>query len=107
MELSEMNCRSLPKGTLPLVEGEISDYLKQLNSGWNIENGKRLKREFPFENFNSGVVFVNDIAAIADAEDHHPDIGLHYHKVEVELSTHTIDGLSINDFIMASKIDQI
>ena len=108
MDLNEMHCRSLPKGTLPLVEGEINDYLRQIDSGWNVvENGTKLRREFSFEDFNRGVVFVNDIASIADSENHHPDIGLHYNQVEVEFSTHSINGLSINDFIMASKVDAI
>ncbi len=107
MDLIEMHCRSLPRGTLPLVEGEINDYLKQLAPGWIVGKGTILRREFMFEDFNRGVVFVNDIAAIADAENHHPDIGLHYNKVEIELSTHSINGLSVNDFIMAAKIDQI
>ena len=107
MELNEMHCRSLPKGSMPLVEGEINDYLGQLSSGWNILEGTRLRKEFNFEDFNRGVVFVNDIAAIADSENHHPDVGLHYNKVEVEFTTHSINGLSINDFIMASKIDLI
>ena len=106
MELNEMHCKSLPKGTLPLVEGEIKEYLNQLSSGWNVADGK-LKKVFPFENFNRGVVFINDIATIAEAENHHPDIGLHFNQVEVEFFTHSIGGLSINDFIMASKIDEI
>ncbi len=106
MELNEMHCKSLPKGTLPLVEGEIKEYLDQLSTGWEIIHG-RLKKEFPFENFNRGVVFINDIATIAETENHHPDIGLHYSKVEVEFYTHSIGGLSVNDFIMASKIDEI
>jgi 4a-hydroxytetrahydrobiopterin dehydratase len=108
MELNEMHCRHLPKASLPLVEGEVENYLKQLEAGWSVvENGTKLRREFPFEDFNSGVVFVNDIASIADAENHHPDIGLHYNKVEVEFSTHSLNGLTINDFIMASKVDVI
>ena len=104
-----MKCiaHSLPKGTLPLVEGEINEYLEQLSAGWNVVEGKTLRREFMFEDFNRGVVFVNDIASIAETENHHPDIGLHFNKVEVEFSTHSIDGLSVNDFIMASKVDQI
>ncbi len=107
MELNEMHCRSLPKGTLPLVEGEVKDYLGQLAKGWYIVGGNTLKREFMFEDFNRGVVFVNDIASIAEIENHHPDIGLHYSQVDVEFTTHSIKGLSINDFIMASKIDEI
>ncbi|HYW94737.1 MAG TPA: 4a-hydroxytetrahydrobiopterin dehydratase [Bacteroidales bacterium] len=107
MELNEMHCKPLPKGTLPLVEGEIDDYLNRLSAGWTVVEGKILRREFMFEDFNRGVVFINDIAPIAEAENHHPDIGLHFNSVEVEFSTHSIDGLSVNDFIMASKVDQI
>ena len=107
MELNEMHCKPLTKGTLPLVEGEIEKYLDQLAPGWTIVEGKILRREFTLEDFNRGVVFVNDIASIAETENHHPDIGLHFNKVEVEFSTHSIDGLSVNDFIMASKVDEI
>ena len=107
MELREMQCTPISKDEESLTETEIRKYKNQLSIGWKIVEGKILRKEFPFENFRRGVRFVDDVAIIADNEDHHPDICLHYSSVEVELSTHDIGGLSMNDFIMAAKIDEL
>jgi 4a-hydroxytetrahydrobiopterin dehydratase len=68
---------------------------------------KKIKKEFPFENFNRGMAFLQNVAALANEEDHHPDMCIHYSSVEIELTTHAVNGLSENDFIMAAKIDEI
>jgi len=60
-----------------------------------------------FENFKRGMVFAQNIANLAEEEQHHPDLCIHYKNVEVELTTHAIGGLSENDFIMAAKIDNL
>ena len=68
---------------------------------------KKLKKEFPFENFKRGMTFVQVVALLAERENHHPGICIHYSYVEIELSTHDVGGLSENDFIMAAKIDNL
>jgi 4a-hydroxytetrahydrobiopterin dehydratase len=66
----------------------------------------RLQREYRFRSYLAGVEWVRTIAQLADQEDHHPDILLRYKRVRVELWTHTVRGLSENDFILAAKFDQ-
>jgi len=75
--------------------------------GWGVIDGKVLRREFTCDNFAQGLAFVNNIGKIAEEENHHPDIELHYKKVVVTLTTHNIGGLSENDFILAAKIDNV
>ena len=71
---------------------------------WSLKNNM-LEREFHFRSFLEAMKFVNRIATIAEGQDHHPDICVYYDKVYLMLSTHKINGLSMNDFILAAKID--
>ena len=67
-----------------------------------------LTRQFSFRNFSDALTFVNRVGKIAEKEDHHPDILLYdWNKVTVTLTTHAINGLSENDFILAAKIDKV
>ncbi len=106
-----------------LKQEEIKDYLSQLKEGWlvspkpNGEGGEflsitkdpsaSLRASFKFEDFVKAMEFVNKIAVVAEKEDHHPDIAIHYNKVDIILWSHFINGLSENDFIIAAKIDNI
>lgn len=75
---------------------------------WKLEDGAlKLKKEFKFRNFDETIKFVNEIAKLAEEEAHHPDLEISYGRLEVELTTHAIGGLSENDFILAAKIDKI
>ncbi len=111
-----INKKCVPHEKLVLLgELEIKNYLSKLKEGWlvspkpNGESGEFLsiKKEFKFEDFVRAMEFVNKIAVIAEEEGHHPDIAIHYNKVDITLWTHFINGLSINDFIIAAKIDNI
>ncbi len=107
-DLSGRKCVPCEGGTLPLNEEQTNAFLKQLKLSWEIVDGKEIKHDFTFKDFNEAMEFVNKVAVIAKSEDHHPDINLHnYKKVAIILSTHAIDGLSENDMIMASKIEQL
>lgn len=66
-----------------------------------------LIREFICKDFREAMTLVNRVADLAEAEQHHPDIEISYNKVRLKLSTHSIGGLSRNDFILAAKIDRI
>ncbi len=103
MKLVEQNCRPIKTGTTPLNRTEAEDLLRQI-SAWTLAEGE-LVREFKFADFRRAIDFVNEVAAIANTEDHHPDILISYNKVRIILSTHKIVGLSLNDFIVAAKID--
>lgn len=107
MKLSEKRCVSCEGDALAFGQKDITKYLRQLNRGWRVIGGKKLTKEFRFKNFVQSMGFANQVALIAQAEDHHPDIQISYSKVVIELWTHAIGGLSENDFILAAKIDQL
>jgi len=107
LELKEKHCVPCEEGTTPMNPDQIEIFRKKLRTKWKIVDQKKIKKEFPFENFKRGMAFAQNVALIADKEDHHPDMCIHYSSVEIELSTHNIGGLSENDFIMAAKIDEL
>ncbi|MEX0918777.1 MAG: 4a-hydroxytetrahydrobiopterin dehydratase [Candidatus Paceibacterota bacterium] len=91
----------------PFTTEEIANYTPQVPD-WQVKNDKALEREFVLTDFTAALTLVNHIGQLAEDEGHHPDICLHdYKKVTVTISTHVIDGLSENDFILAAKIDQL
>lgn len=105
MQLSEKKCVSCEGGVSPLADEQILDLLAQ-TPGWQISEN-HIERTFRFANFVEAMKFANRIAEIAEAENHHPDLHISWGKVHVELSTHSIGGLSANDFILAAKINDI
>ncbi|MGH8016575.1 MAG: 4a-hydroxytetrahydrobiopterin dehydratase [Candidatus Zixiibacteriota bacterium] len=95
------------KGIPPLGRAQFEPLLKQINN-WSAVNDQRIVREFKFKNFKQALEFVNKLGAIAEEQQHHPDILLYgWNKVKVTYWTHDIGGLSMNDFIMAAKTDRI
>jgi 4a-hydroxytetrahydrobiopterin dehydratase len=93
------------KGIKPFKRAEALDYVAQ-TKGWKLDkSAKSISREFKFKDFIGAINFVNNVADIAEGEGHHPDITINYNKVTLELSTHDIGGLSVNDFIVAAKVD--
>ncbi len=93
-------------GVPPFSKAQAQKYLRKLKKGWKIID-KRLEKEFKFKNFVQSMGFANQVALVAQAEDHHPEIEISYSKVEIELWTHASGGLTENDFILASKIDAL
>ncbi len=107
-DLAEKHCVPCEGGVTPLAGPELQSYLGDVRLWKLSSDGKSISREFIFTDFVSGVVFITDVAHIAEEEGHRPDLNLHdYKKVTVTLSTHAIKGLSENDFILATKIDQL
>ena len=104
-DLTKKSCKACEGGTLPLTIDQGKKLLKSIPK-WKIDNNF-LKRNFKFEDFKTALDFVNEIGKIAEKESHHPDIKLGYGYVNIELTTHSIKGLSENDFILAAKIDKI
>lgn len=107
IELKEKHCTPIQEGSKPFNTEEITQFKKKVSYNWKVIDDKKIRKEFPFENFKRGMAFAQNVALIADNEDHHPDMCIHYSSVEVELSTYKIGGLTENDFIMAAKIDEI
>lgn len=106
-KLTQKKCQACEGGVDPLTPQDTKDFLKQLNKSWNIVNNHELERNFKFPDFKSALAFTNKVGDIAESEGHHPDIFLSWGKVRITLFTHAIDGLSVNDFIVAAKIDKI
>jgi 4a-hydroxytetrahydrobiopterin dehydratase len=105
-ELQRMHCVPCEGGEKPLSEPDIRKYLEVVPA-WKATPGPRLTRTFKFRDFKQAMEFVNRMAAIAEAEGHHPDFFVHWNEVRVELWTHATGGLHLNDFILAAKIDAV
>jgi 4a-hydroxytetrahydrobiopterin dehydratase len=107
--LADRKCKACEGGVLPLTRDEAEGFRKELVGDWvvNMEAGGVLRRAFAFRDFYRTMSFVNALAHIANIEDHHPDLEVGYNYCRVELTTHSIKGLSENDFIVAAKIDLI
>lgn len=103
MKLSDQSAKPITKGTTPLAKNEVEGLMREIPEWRPGEN--EIVRDFRFLDFREAMEFVNRVAAIANEQDHHPDIAISYNKVRLTLSTHKIGGLSMNDFIVAAKID--
>ena len=104
--LSQKHCVPCEGDTIPLSSDDSKELLKHVNQ-WTLIEDKEIEKTYDFKNFNEAINFMNIVAQIAKKEDHHPDINLHdFKKVDIKISTHSIDGLSENDFILAAKIDE-
>lgn len=107
MDLTKQKCVPCEGGVEPMKSEEIKTYLSFLKTEWEVEDEKKIDKEFMFRDFKEAMGFVNKVADIAESEGHHPDIEVSYNRVEIELWTHAIQGLSVNDFIVARKIEEI
>ena len=106
MNLIEQKCVACEGDVAPFVREEAEVLIRQV-PGWEISSDvKSISRGYKFEDFKSALLFVNKVGAIAESEGHHPDIELGWGKVNITLTTHAIDGISQNDFILAAKIDE-
>ena len=105
--LAEKKCIPCEGGTLPLFKQKAEELLKEIPTWTLSEDAKSISKELKFKNFAEALAFANRVGAIAEAEGHHPDLAVSWGKVGIELSTHSIGGLSENDFIVAAKIDEI
>jgi len=92
-------------GQQPLKTEEAQQLGSQVPH-WKLQQDA-LTREYKFADFDEAIDFVNELAHLAKAADHHPDIQISYNKVKLTLSTHKIGGLSRNDFILAARVDEL
>ena len=106
-KLIEKKCNPCLSGDKPLSIDEVNSMLKQIDQWATNGNGTLLHQTFHFKNYYETIAFVNALAWIAHQEDHHPDIEVSYNRCQVNFSTHSIGGLSENDFICAAKIDHL
>jgi 4a-hydroxytetrahydrobiopterin dehydratase len=107
-ELTSKKCVPCEGGMPALSSAAAQSLLKQLKPEWQLaEDGKSIASEWKFRNFWHTMSFVNAVAHIANAEDHHPDLEVGYGYCRIRYNTHAIGGLSENDFICAAKIDAL
>ena len=106
-QLFNLKCSACNNSTPKLCDSEITYHLKALNS-WNINDDRvMIYKKFNFSNFIKSLNFTNSVGSLAENEAHHPDISLGYGYCIIMLHTHAIKCLSLNDFILASKIDNL
>ncbi len=105
--LASRRCMALPKGTPALSAERIRQLLAEI-PGWSVdEKTGELRREFRFDNYAQTVAFANAVVYLAERQDHHPDLVVSWGRCVVRYSTHSVGGLSENDFISAAKIEAL
>ena len=109
-DLLNKKCIPCEGGVIPFDISEIHKYQKKID-GWNVAKEINeiffLKKKFTFKNFLDSQIFINSVSKISEEEGHHPDIKFGWGYAEIKITTHAIEGLSENDFILAAKIDEI
>jgi 4a-hydroxytetrahydrobiopterin dehydratase len=106
MGLAEERCQACT-GSTPVVTGaELETLRAELSADWQVvEGGRKLHRVIRYPDFVSAFIAATRIAFLAEAEEHHPDLAISWGRLEIDLSTHAVGGLTRNDFILAAKID--
>lgn len=104
--LSKQTCKPCEGIGDRLSPENIQANLKQV-TGWSLLNNHHIEKSFKFKDFSNALTFVNKVAKIAEKENHHPNISFTWGEVIIKLWTHSIHGLSMNDFILAAKIDKL
>ena len=108
-DLLNKKCMPCEGGVLPFDTSEIHKYQKKVDN-WDVVKNKKdiffLEKKFTFKNFIESQNFVNEVGKISEEEGHHPDITFGWGYAKISITTHAIEGLSENDFILATKIDK-
>ena len=107
-ELTQKHCRACEGGVLALSAEEVREHVQALPKWRPGCDGRSIRREWRVKDFATALDFFARVGQVAEAEDHHPDLHLTgYRNAAVEISTHAINALSENDFILAAKIDRL
>jgi len=109
-DLKKKKCIECEGGVIPFDVSQIHKYQKKVD-GWDVLNNEKknfyLEKNFKFKNFLESQKFINEVGKISEEEGHHPDIIFGWGYAIIRITTHAIEGLSENDFILAAKIDEI
>ena len=100
--LTALHCKPL-EGHAAMGATEVAAHLRQV-AGWAQVNGA-IEKTFSFADYHRTMAFVNAVAWISHREDHHPDIAFGFNRCTLRWNTHSVGGISINDFICAAKVD--
>jgi 4a-hydroxytetrahydrobiopterin dehydratase len=104
-ELSKKRCVPCEEGGERMTKAQAQDLMDQV-PGWELaEEGTKLVRRYTCKDFAAALAFVNEVGKLAEEEWHHPDISFGWGRVELTFTTHSLQGLDENDFIMAAKVN--
>ena len=103
-DLARMHCKAL-EGHAAMSADEIAAHLKDAE-GWFLNDGA-IENTFRFADYHQTMAFVNAVAWIAHREDHHPDMAVGYNRCTLRFNTHSVEGVSLNDFICAARVDAL
>lgn len=106
-DLASKKCTACEGGTKPLTMQEANEYLAKLEYWQLSADGTTITKTISFKNYFHTMAFVNAVAYMTHYENHHPDLEISYNKCIINYTTHAIDGLSLNDFICAAKVDEL
>ncbi len=104
-DLTSMHCKLCKAGTPPLSNTEADGLMRQIE-GWQ-RYDHLISRAYHFKDYYQTIAFVNAVAWLSHSEDHHPELTVTYNSCRVEYTTHSVHGLSQNDFICAAKVDAL
>lgn len=104
MSLASQHCQAL-EGHGAMSTADVERHLRDA-PGWALVDGA-IEKAFRFEDYHRTMAFVNAVAWIAHREDHHPDIAFSYNRATLRFNTHSVGGISLNDFICAAKVDAL
>ena len=104
--IARERCAEIPAGTPPLTTDEAASLAAVVSDEWRVHTGA-IRREFTLKTFNAAFGLATRIALLAEAQGHHPEMEVGWGRLVVTFSTHSVGGLSRNDFIMAARIDRL
>lgn len=104
--LADRKCIPCRGGVPPMEPARAGKLLAELDQGWTLNPAGHLERQYGFGNFVEAMDFANRVTAIAEAENHHPDLRISWARCVVEIWTHKIQGLTESDFFFAAKADR-
>jgi len=107
--LSEQPLQVCTSTSQAILNSEINQHLSELND-WKLatdNNVKQILKSYKFKNFAAALAFTNKVGELAEAENHHPKLCIEWGRVTISWWTHTVNGLFINDFIMAARCDAV
>jgi len=105
-ELCDLKCQPCRGGVEPLKGQQLAEYTAQAPD-WDAVDEHHIARTFKFKDFRQALAFVNEVGELAEELGHHPNIFLAWGRARIEIFTHKIDGLHVNDFILAARIDRM
>jgi len=106
-ELAKKECKPCDRGTAPLKGDALKQIQSKLDGGWRVLDEARLERVYKFPDFAHALKFVNRVGEVAEVQNHHPNISFTWGEARIEIWTHSVNGLTESDFVLAAKISEL